>query len=223
MFGPLMSFVVFKIYKIKTDDLKGIRKKYRKFLNEGEGPLLICSNHLTRVDSLVQSAFFNSVWGYFLNYASLPWNLPEKTKFYHKWYFRLVCYLGKCIPVVRGGTSAQSKKTLKKMLHVLNKNDVLAIFPEGKRSRSGFVDTEDYSYGVGQLLKECPEARVLCVYLRGKKQNGFADFPLKGENFYFEMEMIKPQSDLRGLRQVRDYSSQVISKLKMMEEECFQT
>jgi len=218
-FGPLMSFVIFRFYKITTDNLEGIRKTYSELLKEGDGPLLICPNHLTRVDSIVQSAFFNSTWGYWRNHQSLPWNLPEKTKFYHHWYFRVICYLGKCIPVLRGAPSAESNKTLKKMLYILNKKDSLAIFPEGKRSRSGFVDTEDFSYGVGQILKECTEARVLCVYLRGRKSGGFADFPIKGEDFYCKMEMIKPKSDLKGLRQVREYSTQVVQKLHSMEEE----
>jgi 1-acyl-sn-glycerol-3-phosphate acyltransferase len=105
------------------------------------------------------------------------------------------------------------------MLYILNKKDVLAIFPEGKRSRTGFVDTEDFSYGVGQLLKECPQARVLCIYLRGKKAGGFADFPIQGEDFYFAMETLKPHSDFTGLKKVKEYSTQIIQKLYSMEEE----
>lgn len=221
LFGPFVSFIVFRLYGIKTSNLQKIRKDYKEMLRQEEGPLLICSNHLTRVDSIVQSAFFNSVWGYWLNYQSLPWNLPEKTKFYHKWYYRLVCYLGKCMPVLRGAPVAESKRSLQKMLYILNKGDVISIFPEGKRSRSGRVDNEDFSYGVGQMLKECKNARVLCVYLRGKNNGGFADFPDKGEDFYFKMEMLHPKSDLKGLRQVRDYSTQVINKLSLMEEEYF--
>ncbi len=221
IFGPLVSFAVFKIYRIRTDNLSEVRKQYRKFLNQDKGPLIICSNHLTRVDSIVQSTFLNSIWGYWVNYRSLPWNLPEKTKFYHSWYFRLSCYLGKCIPVLRGAPSAESKRSLQKMLYILNKGDVLSIFPEGRRSRSGKVDTEDFSYGVGQILKECPNARVLCVYLRGKKHGGFADIPTKGEDFYFKMEMFKPKSDLKGLRKLRDDSTQIINKLHSMEEEYF--
>lgn len=219
LFGPIISFVVFRYYGIKVDNLKSIRKRYKEILKEGEGPLIICSNHLTRVDSFVQSACLGSVWDYWFNYQSLPWNLPEKTKFYHKWYFRVICYLGKCIPVLRGAPSSEGKRTLNKMLHVLSKGDVLAIFPEGKRSRTGFVDTEDFSYGVGQLLTNCKDARILCIYLRGKKEGGFADFPVKGEEFYFKMEVVSPKSDLKGLRQTRDYSTQIITKLHSMEKE----
>jgi len=173
------------------------------------------------VDSIVQSAVFNSLWGYMKNYHSLPWNLPEKKNFYNKLHFRIICYLGKCIPVSRGVSSNEGKKLMHKMLYVLSKGDVLSIFPEGKRSRSGKVDDQDFSYGIGQILNECDGARVICLYMRGKNHGGFANYPTKGEDFYLKMEMIRPSSSLKGLRKVRDYSTQVIKKLVAMEEEFF--
>ena len=107
------------------------------------------------------------------------------------------------------------------MSYVVSKGDVLAIFPEGHRSRSGRVDTQEYSYAPGQFLQQIPGARVLCVYLRGKNHGGFADFPKKGEEIYLEMQVIEPSSELSGMRKARDLSSQIIGKLKEMEEEYF--
>jgi 1-acyl-sn-glycerol-3-phosphate acyltransferase len=223
IFGPLMSFMVFKVYGIKISNLKEIRKKYKSFLSVSNGPVLICSNHLTLVDSTIQSICFNSIFGYLADYRSLPWNLPEKTNFYNKLSLRIICYLGKCIPVVRGASKDESKKSLNQMLHVLNKGDVISIFPEGKRSRSGFVDSVDFSYGVGQIMSglDNENINVICLYMKGKHSGGFADYPIKGEEYYFEMEMITPKSELKGLRKVRDYSTQVITKLVEMEKEYF--
>ena len=221
IFGPIIFFLVFKVHGHKLGNLKATRKKYRKLLSEADGPVLVCSNHLTFVDSIIQAVFFNSIGGYLRNFQLLPWNLPEKKNFNHKLSHRIVCYLGKCIPVTRGASNSDGKKSLQKMLYILNKGDVISIFPEGKRSRSSMVDTEDFSYGVGKILNECENAKVLCLYMRGKQGGGFSTFPEKGQNFHFEMEMLAPKSQLKGLRKVRDLSTQVITKIAAMEKEYF--
>jgi len=71
------------------------------------------------------------------------------------------------------------------------------------------------------LLANSPEAHVLCVYMRGTKFGGFAEFPPKGEKFYLQMALFEPKSELKGLRWVRDVSTQIIGQLKTMEDEYF--
>ena len=51
------------------------------------------------------------------------------------------------------------------------------IFPEGTRSRTGRIDTENFSYGAGRLIEHIPECQVLCIYLRGDKQNTYSSIP----------------------------------------------
>ncbi len=48
------------------------------------------------------------------------------------------------------------------------------IFPEGGRTRTGRVDTEGFSYGVGRFVKEFPDLKVMCLYLRAiiRKRTG---------------------------------------------------
>jgi len=205
-----------------VDNLKELRREYKELLKNAKGPVLVCTNHLTLIDSIIQAVALGSVSSYLLNFRLLPWNLPEKTNFYHKFHWRAVCYLGKCIPVIRKASPKETKNTTQKMQYVLAKGDVISIFPEGKRSRTGLVDDEDFSYGTGQLLKSNSNVSVLCIYMRGKENGGFANFPEIGENFYFKMKMIKPASELKGLRKVRDLSVQVISEIKRMEEEYFE-
>lgn len=212
-----MSFLVFTFFGLKINNLKEVRKKYKELISKADSPIIICSNHLTYADSAIQSIAFNTITSYLWNFKSLPWNLPEKKNFSKKWYLRVICYLGKCITVERGVSSAKGKETQKKMLYVLKKGDIISIFPEGKRSRTGKIDTEDYSYGVGQILEKCPETKVICVYMRGKKNGGFSKYPQKNEEFSIELELISPSSNLKGLRKVRDYSSQVINQLVKME------
>ena len=218
-FCPIMVFLVRYKYRFRIDNIRELRKRYKSLIANADGPVLICSNHLTLIDSIIQSAMLNSTFGYLINFSLFPWNLPERKNFYHKFHWKIICYLGKCIPVQRMAPPSVAKKLVSKMMYVLNKGDVLSIFPEGKRSRHGLVDDEDFSYGVGQLLKDLPKAKVLCLYMRGKKNGGFADFPDNGEHFYMEMDLISPTSEQKGMRKVRDLSTQVIHKLKKMEQE----
>lgn len=198
-----------------------IRKKYADIRRAHPGPLLICTNHLTYIDSLIQAVIISSTFGYMRQLSGLAWNLPERSNFYHKAIFRLICYLGRCIPVERGGSPAEAKRVTSQMVHVLKNGGIISIFPEGKRSRDGRVDDQDFSYGVGQLMNEFPDVNILCVYMRGTRDGGFAHFPSKGESYFLDMENISLVSELKGRRRARDLSTQIISKLKEMETRYF--
>ncbi len=219
--GLFVRFMVKNYYRISVEDQARLQNEYRVLIAGAKGPLILCPNHLTMVDSVIHAIFLNSIQGYFFNYASLPWSVPEHTKFYRKWHWRLVCYLGKCIPVLRNGPPEESRRTLAKMRYVLRRGDILSIFPEGRRSRTGKVDTKDFSYATGQLLKLEESPEVICLYVRGKKFGGFADFPNRNEEFHFSMEKIKLHSEFKGMKRARDYSSQIIQKLHTMEDEYF--
>lgn len=222
IFGPLI-FIIFKYkFKFQVDDLEAHRKKYQEILGQSRGPVLICTNHLTKIDSVIQAMIINSVGGYLLNFKSLPWNLPEKSNYYHKFMLRAFCYLGKCIPVQRMTGPHNKLKTMSRIQHVLSRGNVVSIFPEGTRSRSGLISTEDFSYGTGEILKKTDDATVICLYLRGRKNGGFANYPQAGERFYLKMESFAPVSEFSGLRRVKDISTQIIIKLKDMETEYFE-
>lgn len=218
LIGPIMSYMVFKKYKITASNLYEIRQKYRSLVKNGMGPVLICSNHLTYADSIIQSVFLSSPFGHFVRFNHLAWHLPEKSNFEHNFMWKIICYLGKCIPVVRSGSPQQSKHSLSKMKYVLGKGDVISVFPEGTRSRNGLVDDINFSYATGQILKDYESANVLCIYMRDKKNGSFAKFPQKNAEYYFEMSLIKINSEYKGMRRVKDISSIVIRQLKLMEE-----
>ena len=99
------------VLRYKVPEVRKIRKQFRSFTSNKRSPLIICANHLTMADSMVLVCALGSPW-YFLRYFHLlPWNLPEKNNFYSSLFSRLCCYLGKCLPVVRGGTKEETKKT----------------------------------------------------------------------------------------------------------------
>lgn len=215
--GPLIYFLVFKVFGYRLANSKAVREKFNTLIDNSNGPTIICSNHLSLIDSIIHSVFLNSLGGYFANFDKLPWHLPEKRNFYHKIHWRILCYLGKCIPVQRLGNPQKSKQSLYKMNYVLDKGGIISIFPEGTRSRSGVIDTVNHSYAVGQLIKNYQHCNVICIYLRGKTDGSFSDFPQKHQEFYMDVELINPTSDCQGIKRARDLSTQIIEKLKEME------
>ncbi len=219
LLGPIMNFLVWKTFRLTVPQLAKLRSDFQQAVMAGQGPVLVCSNHLTLVDSVIEAVFFNSCFGYWWRFSQLPWNVPEKKNVTRSWMWQIVCFLGKCIPVERHTAGPKAKKSLAKMLYILKRGDLLSIFPEGKRSRSGNVEQTDFSYGTGQLLQYLPNARVLCVYLRATKGPSFGDFPQKGEEFYFQMSIIQPCSTLEGRKRIKDLSGQIIAQLVQMEQE----
>ena len=83
------------------------------------------------------------------------------------------------------------------------------MFPEGGRSRSGRIDPESIAQGVGRLIKEVGDCRVLCVYLRGDAQRTWSNLPGRGDTFTIATRLVEPRSALRGVRASRDLAAQV--------------
>ncbi len=220
---PMGAFMIFLIrckFGLKIEDHQRLRREFREIAKSG-APLLICANHLTLVDSIVILWALASIPKYFVSYRSFGWNIPAIENYCRKPTWRLITYLNKCIPIDRSGSRAHIDSVLAKLSYLLSSGDVCIIFPEGTRSRTGRVNVEGAGYGIGRLIRRTPGCRVLCFYQRGLGQESFSDFPKKGERFHIEMEVLTPHSSSSGLRAVKDYSVQVISKLKEMEDRHF--
>ena len=95
------------------------------------------------------------------------------------------------------------------------------IFPEGTRSRSGRINMQEFPYGVGRLVCNIPNCRVMTIYLRGDGQKTFSNFPRHGETFTLTAEECRPKTVLKGLRAQRDCAGQIIAYLAKMEKEYF--
>ena len=96
------------------------------------------------------------------------------------------------------------------------------IFPEGKRSRTGRVDKEGFSYGVGRFVKNVENCKVMCMYLRGDKQDSYSIIPAWGEKFSIQIEIFTPKpAEGSELRVQREYATQIIDRLAQMEENYF--
>ncbi|MDH4263225.1 MAG: 1-acyl-sn-glycerol-3-phosphate acyltransferase [Spirochaetia bacterium] len=220
---PLGSAIVYVLrFKLqyKVRNLKEIRKTYRE-LTKSRQPILICPNHLTMIDSVILVWAFGSMSWYFFNYRKLTWNVPAVENFKNTRLRSIITYLSKCIPVDRKGSKEHHDHVLWRTIYLMKRLQVFTYFPEGGRSRTARIDTENIRYGVGKLAAEIPNLKVICVYMRGDGQKDYSEIPQKGETLNISFKVIYPKTEYTGLRAHRDLSTQIIMTLKDMEDEYF--
>ncbi|KPA12094.1 1-acyl-sn-glycerol-3-phosphate acyltransferase [Candidatus Magnetomorum sp. HK-1] len=219
---PLM-YLAIKIAGYRINNLDIIRKEIKKLQREHKGPWIICANHLTMIDSVLLAYAMYPLYHYLFRYRYVPWNIPERKNVNRIKVVAILCYLFKCIPVIRGGNRVGVNRSLAKCNHVLEKGESLMIFPEGTRSRTGFITTDNLQYSVGRLVHNFSDCRVLCIYMRGEGQKTYSTFPKFKDNFSIYISSYKAESRFKGLRAYRDCSLQIIEKLIGMEKNHFDT
>jgi 1-acyl-sn-glycerol-3-phosphate acyltransferase len=215
-------FLFIRMMRYRVRDLDALRKACGREFREHRGPWIVCSNHLTMVDSMILTYAMFSLSRHVTDFQRIPWNLPERDNFQRNPVLAVLCYFAKCIPINRGGSRDEMRKTLEKCDYVLGLGQNLLIFPEGGRSRTGRVNREGYSYGVGRFVREFENGRVMCLYLRGDHQHTFGRMPRFRECFTMKMDVFKPERLASGgLRAQREYAGQIIKRLVEMEEDYF--
>ena len=220
--APLLWFIAYVIMGYRCHERLALRKKMRAWIDEADGrPLIICANHLTKVDSVLLVLFLFSFWQIFFEFRLLPWNIPEADHIRFNPFYKVFCYLGKCIPIHRGGPARQKARTMAKITALLHEGEYLCIFPEGRRARSGSINVNEAVYGVGRLLMREPNCLVACIYLRADRGEGFGDFPRRASHFFWDADLISPATHLQGMRGARELTQQIMERLKSMEEKYF--
>ncbi len=205
---------------LRNNRIEGVpraRRVYREALATGR-PLLICANHLTMVDSAYLSWALAPLAEYLVWFRRFPWNVAALEHFERNAALGAIVYLGKVVPLDRGGDDAHRRQVVEKLRWLLSRGEVLMLFPEGSRSRTGRIDPASVTYGVGQILAGLDRPLVLCAYLRGRRQQGATGVPAWGDTLDLTVELLEPASTERGLRGARDLSRQVIGRLKAMED-----
>lgn len=203
--------------RYRIEGLREVRRTYRRLRSDAEGPLLVCANHLTLIDSALVAWALGSPFWWWRHFRELPWNVPEETLFASTPTRRALAWLVKCVPIRRGGDRRRTAQTLSRLLHLLRRGESVLIFPEGGRSRVGRVDVEARTYGVGRVLGAVPDCRVLCVHLRGEGQRAMSDLPRRGERFAVSLSLHAPASEARGLRRSVELTRQVLERLADLE------
>ncbi len=221
VWGGILIVLMRFVGRYRVPELKEIRQKYKEVKRATRGPVIVCANHLTKIDSAILNWSLGSVWSYMKSFKFFSWNLPERANFYDSSLLKMVCYLASCIPIDRGGNREAVKKSLDKVIYLLKKGHTVTVFPEGGRSRTGRIDTEGFAYGVGKLVNKVKDCTVLCVYLRGHNQDTYSEIPRRGARFYMKLQSITPTTTHSGLRATRDLASQIVGQLTQMEQVYF--
>ena len=211
------AWLRFRRYRIL--DRRRIRAQFAALVGDRRGPLLVCANHLTLIDSLIIQWALSPGWRLFVRPDWFFWNLPDKYNMSINLFVRALGYFGKCVLVRRKGPPEEMRRALDQVAYLLGRGQSVLIFPEGGRSRVGRVDTETFMYGVGRMIQESPEARVVCVFARGVGQRAYSNYPRAGETFVVRMKRIAPTTTTKGMRADRDLATQVVHHLRDMEQE----
>ena len=214
--GPGSVFTMRVVRNNRVSGVEAARRTYREAIASGR-PTLVCANHLTMVDSAFLHWALAPLGEYLVHFRRFSWNVAAFEHFRKNPFLRTIVFLGKTVPIDRGD-EAHRKAVLDKIRWLVSRGEVLTLFPEGQRSRSGRIDPSTVTYGVGQILKDLERPQVLCAYLRGRRQTGMSSIPARGDTLDLTVELIEPTTELTGLRAARDLSRQVIAKLKEMED-----
>lgn len=221
LYGWFVVFLVRVVRGHQISNIPGIRERYREYMSHKK-PTLVCANHLTMADSFLINHALSSVPRYFFHFKTFPWNVPAYENYKGNLFYRLMTYLGACVPINRLGDAEHHQKVQNKLLYLLRKGYVVTFFPEGTRSRIGVIDMEKVSYAVGYILKELDDYQVVTVYCRGDRQKTYSNFPAKGDPIYMDVDRIEPKTEQKGNRAARDIAQQIIRRLKEMEDEYFE-
>lgn len=179
-------------FRYSLKEISEFRTKIWKQLDEHDGPVIWAANHLTLIDSfLVFWAIFP--WHKIGRIQLVPWSTPEYRNYYHLgnyWQQRLIrfiLYLCRCIPFLRGGEDAASmewrQKAFDKCAWILKDGGSVFVYPEAGRSRKGWLEPHQPKDFLGRLALEVPEAKFLCVYMRGEGQLYTTAYPAQDEDF----------------------------------------
>jgi hypothetical protein len=211
---------VFAMRVVRNNTVSGVpeaRRLYREALATGR-PTVVCSNHLTMVDSGFLHWSLAPLTEYLLHYDRFSWNVAAVEHFERNPFLRAIVFLSKTVPIDRSGDEAHRKAVVEQLRWLVSHGQVVTLFPEGRRSRSGRIDPSTVTYGIGQILKDLDRPQVLCAYLRGRRQREMSGVPAWGDTLDLSLELLEPTTQDTGLRAVRDLSRQVIGKLKAMED-----
>ena len=210
-FCGIIAFILKNLCKYKIEDRDMLRAQFQTILKD-RSPLIICSNHLTFIDSAIIIWALSSNSNYFFNFRSFTWNLPAGDFFKKKFRYRFVAYFSKCIFIHRDGTKEHKNSILGLCHYLLEKGEIITLFPEGRRSRTGSFEKDKLTLGAARLISNLSNCRVLTMYVRGNNQKTYSNYPPKGARFKILMEVINPPP-APAERGKKDYQIQLMKQI----------
>lgn len=210
---PIVLAIFYFYFNYKIENKKQLRKEFKSLYRNNQGILLL-PNHISLIDSLIQSVALGSFFFYLFNFKALNWNLADKNNFFSNPILSFLSFITKSIPVERKAGLKKARILYDKLTPLLRNGHVVSLFPQGGRGDKT-IDQNNYSYGPGFILQNNPNATFVCLYMKGNYMD-LCDFPKKGTTFSFELKKIEV-SPIQEKRQLITFSQKVISTLKSME------
>jgi len=219
-FGPIYILVLRFIARYRIRNKSDFREKVDQLMAEaGNRPTIICSNHLTLIDSMIITWAICPVLSSLQNFKRVPWHMPEFANFAKNFALKLMCYLGKSIYVKRGGGAKERRKSIDQIHWLLDNGHTFCMFPEGGRSRSGRVQSDSATYSVGELIQQHPKAKILTMYIRGDAQKTWGKWPEFNTSIEADIRELKIDEIEQGRKGARDISIRIIEELIKLEAE----
>lgn len=216
--GALIMTSVRTILGCRIENLEEIRELYARLAKDTRTPLLVCSNHLTYIDSVLLMYAFGSPAYYARDFRRLSWNLPA-AEYQKQPLFRFIGLIGKCLFIDRSGTKEAKDELLEVSRRLLEAGEIMTIFPEGRRSRLGYLDERKPAFGIAKIIAKLPECRVLCLYMRARGQDAFSKYPRYGSRFRILSELVT----YRGGETKVSPTLDILARLRRLEDRYFET
>ena len=139
----VLSWTISRHYKVDVQDMKNIPE---------QGGVLLLGNHISWVD-----------WAILQIACPRPVRFVMDRTIYNLWYLKWFLKALNCIPI---DTSASSKSSLTAIATMLDKGEVVALFPEGSISRNGHLGEFKRGFELACKKAENPVA-IIPFYIRG--------------------------------------------------------
>jgi 1-acyl-sn-glycerol-3-phosphate acyltransferase len=196
--------------------------------------LLIVSNHMTLLDSVLIQLFLFEIFGWLSviknNFRQIVWNLPaienldllrSNTTNVSKFIYLKI---GRMIPIDRSNQDS-SMKTLEKVSNLICKKNVFLIFPEASRTRREQFSEEDVTPGAAKVMLDCEKNSgilpgLLTIYIRAENQFGHSNLPMSDKiKIYADFSDSFPiSSDQSQIRKRKNLTIFIGNKIKILQE-----
>ncbi len=193
--APLYAFIRVVLrwrFRYRFSNAREFQEKIWRELDAHDGPVFWAANHLTLIDSFLVFAAVVP-WKKLHRTRLIPWSTPEYRNYYHlgslpkKISVRTLMYLCRCIPFLREGEDAASERWRKRVFAkcewLLKRGEAVFMYPEAGRERSGWLERHRPKDFLGRLALEAPNAKFLCLYVRGDHQLYTTAVPRRDETF----------------------------------------
>ena len=139
----VLSWTISRHYKVNVQAMKNIPE---------QGGVLLLGNHISWVD-----------WAILQIACPRPVRFVMDRKIYNQWYLKWFLKALDCIPI---DASASSKSSLSSIATMLDKGEVVALFPEGSISRNGHLGEFKRGFELACKKAQHPVA-IVPFYIRG--------------------------------------------------------